>query len=73
MLTNSRIAENDFWPKFEQVRAGILGVLLDAVSTALRDLERVTPDRLPRLADFGQWVTAGESAFGWKPGTMLDS
>ncbi|MBK5218783.1 MAG: hypothetical protein JJE35_03205 [Thermoleophilia bacterium] len=28
------------------------------------------PD-LPRMADFGRWVTAAEPSFGWDEGTIL--
>ena len=51
----------------------ILGTLLDAVCAAIRNVGKVQLSRVPRLADFAKWVTAGESAFGWKPETCLDA
>lgn len=62
--------ERTFWAEFERVRPSILGCLLDAASRAMRDLNSVRLIDLPRMADFAKWVTAGETAFGWTPGTV---
>src|SRR3546814_12373766 len=37
-----------------------LGALLDAASAALRELPNVRLPRVPRMADFAEWVTAAE-------------
>lgn len=50
---------------------GILGALLDAVVVGLRELPGVRLDRLPRMADYAEWVTACEPALGCAPDTML--
>jgi len=50
-----RRPEAEFWPAFEEVRPGILGALLDAVSAALRQLATVQVSPLPRMADFAIW------------------
>ena len=63
--------EEDFWRDFEEAHPRILGALLDAVSTALRNLPSTRLVRLPRMADFAKWVTAAEPALGWAPGTIL--
>jgi putative DNA primase/helicase len=66
-----RRPEDEFWHAFEVVRPGILGSLLDAVSTALRHLPTVQVSPLPRMADFARWVTAAAPAFGWETQALL--
>ena len=61
---DGRQEEAPLWAKFEQARAQLLGALLNAVSTALRDLDSVHLDRKPRMADFAVWAVAAEPAFG---------
>jgi hypothetical protein len=48
-------------------------MLLDAASTALRNLPTTTLDRLPRMADFALWVEADAPALGRKTGEFLAS
>lgn len=55
------------------MRPKVLGVLLDAVSTGLRNLDGVKPEKLPRMADFAVWVTAAEEALGWESGAFMDA
>jgi hypothetical protein len=52
---------------FETKRAGILGVLCDAVSAALRQ----TTDAMTRMADFASFVIAGETRLGLQPGEFM--
>jgi hypothetical protein len=66
-----RRTEAQFWREFEAARPSIIGALLDAVSGALRDYERVRIEKLPRMADFAQWATAAESSLGLKPGAFM--
>ena len=47
----------------------MLGALLDAVVHGLRAMNRVRPDRLPRMADFALWAAACETAL-WPAGTF---
>src|SRR5262249_3186569 len=68
---SKRRSEAAFWQEFEAVRPRILGAVLNVISAALRNESRVKLDRLPRMADFAVWVTAAESALGWKAGTFL--
>lgn len=67
---NRRLPETEFYGQFNELRPGILGALLDAVSCALRNEGSVRLDSLPRLADFAKWVTAVESKLGWTRGTF---
>lgn len=66
-----RREEAEVLAEFERVRPRVLGALFDAVGTALRDLDRVALDDLPRMADATKWVTAAESSFGWPRGRFL--
>lgn len=70
---HARKDERTLWAAFERVRPDLVGAMLDAVSTALRDLDHVDLADLPRMADFARWVTAGERAFGWTPGAILEA
>ncbi len=66
-----RRPEREFWKDFEVVRASILGALLTAVSTAMKQLPGTKLDELPRMADFSLWVTAAEPALGLEQGEFL--
>jgi hypothetical protein len=66
-----RRPEAEFWHEFEAARPGILGALLDAVSTAPNRLPTVNLETLPRMADFAVWATAAEPALGCKEGTFI--
>ncbi len=63
--------EAQFWREFSQRRPRILGALLDAAVTGLRNLPQVRLDRPPRLADFALWVSACEEALGMEPGEAM--
>ncbi len=65
----ARLTEAELWAGFEDVRPGILGALLDAVATGLRNLPSIRLATLPRMADFALWATACEPAL-WPPGTF---
>jgi len=67
----ARQAEAALWAAFEHDRPAILGALLDAVSTALRNLPTTHLDRLPRMADPALWVVAASPALGWAPGAFM--
>jgi hypothetical protein len=65
-----RRTESALWQDFETAWPEILGALLDAVSSALRNLGSVTVNRPERMADFVHWLTAAEPGLGWPPGTF---
>jgi hypothetical protein len=69
---NRRRAEWELLQLFEAARPRLLGALLDAVSTALRHLDRVELVELPRMADFAQWLVAAEPALPWEQGRFLE-
>src|SRR5256885_4366942 len=56
---------------FEAARPYILGALLDAVSTALRNLDAVDLMKRPRMADFARWCVAVEPALNCEAGDFM--
>lgn len=62
-----------FWRDFDAAAPRLLGALLDAASTALRHVGTVQIERLPRMADFAQWIVAAELALGWPAGRFLEA
>lgn len=69
-----RLPEAVFDERFEAARPRIFGALLDAVSTALKNLPDVkerTDVQWPRMADFAQWVVAAVPALGMEPDEFL--
>ena len=47
---------------FHKYKHAIMGTLCDAISTAIRNQDKVDVSSLSRMADFSKWVEAGESA-----------
>lgn len=70
---DERRPEAGFWSDFEGMCPSILGALLDAISAALCSVATGKVDKLPRMADFAVWITAAETALGWKPGDFMDA
>jgi hypothetical protein len=70
---DNRRTEREFWRSFNQIRPRILGALFDAVSAAIRNFDHVDLPKKPRMADFAQWATAAETAFGWQQGAFLEA
>jgi hypothetical protein len=68
---DQRRSEREFWKSFRAAQPRIIGSLLDAVACALRRLESVTLERLPRMADFARWMVAAEPSLGWTAGTFM--
>jgi hypothetical protein len=65
-----RRSEDEIWEAFAATHASVLGALLDAASTGLRNEPDLRPPNLPRMADFAKWVIACEPAL-WKEGDFL--
>lgn len=57
--------EEGFWADFDQAYPELFGVILDGLSTALRNVDAVELKRCPRLADFAVWSCAAMPAFEW--------
>jgi len=68
---DKRISEKELWQDFAKQRAVIFSGILNGLVCALRELQNVTLNTLPRMADAALWATAGETAFGYKRGTFM--
>ncbi len=68
---NQRRTSREVKRIFEEARPGVLGALLDAVSAALRNIDKVEMKEAPRMADFAEWITAAESGLGWEPNSFV--
>lgn len=71
--SDKRRTEEELWEEFESMRPKILGLLLDAVSLALRDVDNICIEDMPRMADFVKWVFAGIPALGVDPTDFLEA
>ena len=68
-----RVEESALRRTFGNLQPGIMGALLDAVSTALRNFSEVQIEALPRMADFAHWVVAAEPSLPWEPGGFMEA
>ena len=66
-----RLGERHIWENFKNCKAYVLGELLTGISQAMKNLDDVDLKYTPRMADFTQWVVAGEPAMYWKDGRFL--
>ena len=66
-----RKTEDQIWVQITKERPAILGVLLDALSGALRDLPSTNLVCKPRMADFALWATAAEKSLGWSQNSFI--
>ncbi len=71
--SDRRRPEHQLLAEFEVVRPRVLGALLTAVSSGLKNLPHTQVPELPRMADFALWVTACEEGLSWAPGTFLET
>jgi DNA polymerase I-like protein with 3'-5' exonuclease and polymerase domains len=67
---SARKSEDEMNAAFDAVHASVLGALLDAVSTGLRNAPNLKTTVLPRMADFAKWSIACEPAL-WGAGEFL--
>lgn len=66
---SARLPESDLFARFTGSAPVIFGGLLDALVIAIRNLSQTRASGF-RMADAMRWAIAGETAFGWKPGTI---
>jgi hypothetical protein len=70
---DERKLEQEFWKDFEVDQPYILGAIFDILVACLRNLEYVKLDKLPRMADFARWASAGEQAAGFQEGAFINA
>lgn len=68
-----RRPEDDISAEWLQAAPLVLGALLDAVSSGLRNVSSVRLKSAPRMADFAKWITACEPGLGWDQGSTLEA
>lgn len=68
-----RKPEDELWTAYDAARPRMLGALLDAVSTAIRNRDMPRPARLPRLADVALWVERAAPRLDWKSGAFIEA
>ncbi len=66
-----RLAAADLWANFDKQHPHFFGALLDALSSALRQLSSTNPADLPRMADFARFAIAAEPGLGLEPGEFI--
>jgi hypothetical protein len=69
---NKRKRERVLWNDFDLIKPKVLGALLDAVSHGLKYFKDVKLDKLPRMADFAQWIVAAEPKLPWEAGKFME-
>jgi len=71
----NRKPEADLWAQYETATPQLLGLLLDAVSAALKNWSETKLDRSPRMADFARWIVSAEKGgmLPWEPGEFLST
>lgn len=70
---DKRRTEKEIWEEFNAIRPSVLGTLLTAVSQALREVDNVHFESLPRMADFALWACAAETALGLEEGEFMEA
>jgi hypothetical protein len=58
-----RITEDEYWDRFDSIKAGVFGALLDALAYGLGNPAESV--RLPRMADVARWGTSCAPALGY--------
>jgi hypothetical protein len=69
---DERVPEDEFLARVEKDAPAILGALLTGLSVGLKKYPTLKLGALPRMAAFGKWGAACETAF-WKEGTFLEA
>jgi len=70
---NDRLEEDELWSRFKRISGRVFGVLLDGLSSALRNKDSVDLPFRPRMVDAAKWATAAEEGLGLKPGSFMEA
>ena len=68
----NRRSEREFWSDWNKSQPKIFGAMLSAVSLAIRHIDNVSSDNLPRMADFARWIMAAAPAIGLTAQQMIE-
>jgi hypothetical protein len=69
---NKRLPYAELQQKIEAARPRILGAMLTAISQTLATLPHTHSDELPRMADYGKFSIASETALGLYKGQFME-
>lgn len=69
----SRMPEDELLREFDAARPGIIGALLDGVSSIIRHLPTTRLDRLPRMADFAKRSVAAAQGVGFEADAFMQA
>jgi DNA polymerase-1 len=69
---STRLAEEDFWPRFDAAAPQILGALLTGLSAALRGRRTVLVPAGVRMVDFARTAAAAMPSYQWTAEQFLD-
>tara|TARA_R110001599_G_scaffold256820_1_gene457120 strand:- start:7351 stop:8826 length:1476 start_codon:yes stop_codon:yes gene_type:complete len=67
---DNRISKREFSARLSAVQPKFFSAMVKVVSEILRKFDDVKITSGARMYDMIQWVTAGEEALGWEPGTF---
>jgi hypothetical protein len=69
-IADRRESSEAVWQRLEEARPRLLGAILDAVASGLRNRGTVVLSEEVRMMDFAIWVEACAPALGWAPGSF---
>jgi putative DNA primase/helicase len=72
-LATARQTEAELDAAFIAAMPGLLGLLVDGLSAALRCYESTHVENLPRMADACRWAEAGALGLGIEPGRIAEA
>lgn len=70
---SERSDEKEFWSRFDQEKARILGALLTTLSQALKTLPNIALPRKPRMADYAKYAAAAALSLGYSTEQFLSA
>ncbi len=66
-----RRPESEYWADFRRTSPSILGAIMTAIFSGMKNDKTSKVDRLPRMAHFAIWASACEPALGLQPGEFM--
>ena len=67
----NRLEERHLWENFNKRKGGIFGVLLDGLSSALKNVDSINLEYRPRQLDATKWASAAEAGLGFISGSFV--
>ena len=68
---SNRLEERHLWENFNKLKGGIFGVLLDGLSSALKNVDSISLEYRPRQLDATKWASAAEAGLGFASGSFV--